>query len=143
MSHVVAIEALITDLDALEAACAELGLELVRNQKSYKWYGTSVGDFPLPTGFTAADLGKCEHAIRVKGTTGGYEIGVAKRRDGQPGYTLIYDFWGPGKALQDRAGDKCSRLVQEYTAARVVRGIRGARIERTMVAGKLRLQVTR
>lgn len=59
-----------------------------------------MGDYPLPKGFTKADLGKCEYAIRVKGAGGDtYEIGVVKRRDGKDAYTFLYDFYGGGNGL--------------------------------------------
>lgn len=107
----------IKDLDALAEAAAQLGCELVRGQKTYKWYGEFVGDSPMPTGFTRADLGKCDHAIRVKGKPGAYEIGVVKRRDGKPGYTLLWDFWNGGHGLEEAIGKDGRKLRQEYPLA--------------------------
>ena len=71
MSHVATINIEVKDLDALGIAAGRIGLELVRGQKEYRWYGQSVGDYPLPAGLTEADLGVCEHAIRIAGTHGG------------------------------------------------------------------------
>lgn len=114
MSHVVSISIQIHDLDALEAAVKELNATLIRNQKTYAWYGRHVGDFPLPNGFTKDMLGKCEHAIRLNGhKSNDYEIGVAKNPTGQ-GYTLLYDFWGPGQKLKTALGDGLGKLVQLY-----------------------------
>ena len=45
----------VKDLDALADACQRLGCVLNRNQATYRWWGSSVGDYPLPAGFTAAD----------------------------------------------------------------------------------------
>lgn len=108
MSHVATINVEIKSLDDLEAACRSLGLELVRDQKTYRWYGRSVGDYPLPAGFAAEELGTCEHAIRVPLSVVGadrcYEIGVVKRRDGRPGYTLLWDFFDGGRC-QFAVGD--------------------------------------
>ena len=68
MSHVTVIAVELKDLDALKAVCAALGLEFRENQTTYRWYGRHVGDFPIPEGLTKADLGRCDHAIAVKGT---------------------------------------------------------------------------
>jgi hypothetical protein len=117
MSHVAKIELEIRDLDALASACKSLGLELVKGQQAYKWYGTVVGNYPLPEGFSKKDLGKCEHAVRIPGNSAAYEIGVARRRDGRPGYTLLWDFWRGGFGLQDKVGDGGNKLKQSYAAA--------------------------
>jgi len=76
MSHVEDIDIEITDLKALAAAVAELGAIYTPNQKSNAWFGRSVGDYPLPAGFTAEMLGKCEHAISLPCCR--YEIGVVR-----------------------------------------------------------------
>ena len=114
MSHIAEVDLLVQDLDALERACARLGLEFVRHQSTYRWYGRSVGDYPLPTGFTAHDLGRCEHAIRVSGNDQAYEIGVAPRRDGKPGYVLLWDFYQGGYGLMEHVGEGAHRLQQTY-----------------------------
>ena len=124
MSHVARIEGLvIDDLDALGEAAKACGLELVPGQRTYRWFGRSVGDYPLPAGFTEADLGKCEHAIRVPGSKTAYEIGVVGRRDvngnALPGFELLWDFWSGGYGLRDLAGRNCQNLVQQYVAAGV------------------------
>lgn len=117
VSHIATVELEIKDLDALEAACRQLGLQFNRGQRTYKWYGTRVGREPLPHGFKVEELGKCEHAISVPGNSKAYEIGIAQRRDGQPGYTLLYDYWQGGYGLIEKVGDeKCGKLTQEYAA---------------------------
>jgi hypothetical protein len=116
MSHVATIDLEIKDLEALERACKNLGLELVKDQATYKWYGRHIGDYPVPEGFSVQDLGKCEHAIRVKGNPTAYEIGVTKRRDGKPGYTLLWDFWQHGFGLEAKIGAKGGLLKQNYSA---------------------------
>ena len=118
MSHVVLIEDLdVTDLTALATAASMLGLELVRDQQAYKWYGRFVGDHPMPAGFEAQDLGRCEHVLRIPNDARAYEIGVVRRKDGKPGYTLLYDFYGPGRALKDRIGADGGLLKQAYASA--------------------------
>src|ERR1035437_5141802 len=99
MSHVTTIAIEIRDLNVVKEICQELGLEFKENQKTYKWYGTHVGDYPLPAGFTKADMGKCDYAIRLKGNTQAYEVGVVKSKTGS-GYQMIWDFWAGGQGLQ-------------------------------------------
>jgi ribosomal protein L34 len=105
----------IKDLDALEKACNEMGLEFIPNQKTYKWWGHHVGDYPLPKGFSKADMGKCDHAVRIKGDSEAYEVGIVKRRDGRPGYTMLFDFFAGGKGLMKKIGDNADLLTQEYS----------------------------
>ena len=136
MSHLVTETMEIHDLDALAEAAEACGMELVRDQQTFKWYGRSVGDYPLPAGFTADDLGKCSHAVRVKGVgSQTYEIGVVERRDAAgnrlPGYSLLYDFWRGGFGLLAAAGKECSYLKQQYTLA----GIKKTLGNRWRVAG--------
>jgi ribosomal protein S17E len=122
MSHVETVNVVITDLKALDAACARLGVALVKDKTTYNWFGVSVGDYPVPAGFKAADLGKCEHAIQVPGAH--YEIGVvpARNPDGTvaKGYTLLYDFYGSGgrhdgQKLQKKFGTGLTKLVDAYS----------------------------
>ena len=115
MSHVTKIDTEIKDLNALAQACEELGLELVLGKKDYRWFGRFIGDSPLPRGFRKDELGKCEHAIRVKNAKGDtYEVGVVKRRDGRNGYTLLYDYWAGGNGLIEKIGNGASTLTREY-----------------------------
>ncbi len=113
MSHIAKIELEITDIETLKLVCERLGLQFIENQTSYSWYGTWVGDSPLPEGITHYDLGKCDHAIRVPGAQ--YEIGVV-RRDKK--YTLLWDFWHQG-GLEQRIGKNAGLLKQAYTIERV------------------------
>lgn len=120
MSHVVKIELVIQSLSALKAACARLGLHFMQDQKTYAWWGTSMGDFPMPEGFTETDLGRCEHAISQTGNAsfnnhGGsnYEIGVVRRRDGKPGYVLLWDFIDHN-LTEKVGGQTADKLRQAY-----------------------------
>jgi hypothetical protein len=147
MSHITAIAIEIKDLAALEAATKELGAELIRNQHTYKWYGTSVGDYPLPAGFTADMLGKCEHAIRLPGNN--YEIGVVRNPLKPSTFTLLYDFWGyggqhDGHKLKAHFGDGLKKLVQLYGvhAATIAARSRGHAVARqTLPNGSIKLQI--
>lgn len=121
MSHVTRISVEVKDLDTLEAACKRIGCELIRDKRTYAWYGRSVGNTALPEGFTEADLGKCDHAIRVPGAP--YEVGVVSRRDGRHGYTLLWDSWVNG-GLERELGADAGRLVQAYGAEATTRAAR-------------------
>jgi hypothetical protein len=91
-----------------------MGLEFRRGQSTYRWFGRKIGSDPLPVGFKESDLGKCEHALSVKGNLGAYEIGIVKRRDGRPGYSLLVDWWDGAKGLTEKVGDNANMLRQGY-----------------------------
>ncbi|MBB4635929.1 hypothetical protein [Longimicrobium terrae] len=150
MSHIATVNLDVLDLDALAQAAQRLGLELVRDQKTYRWYGVNLGGNTLPAGFSAEDLGRCDHALRLVGAEemhpAPYEIGVSRRRDGQPGYLLFWDFWAGGFGLQARVGENCRRLRQEYAC---VQAMQTAMADQFAVEtlrredGSVRLQFTR
>lgn len=155
MSHITAIAIEIKNIDALEAACKELGATLVRHQRTYKWFGSSVGDYPLPPGFTTAMLGHCEHAIHLPGVN--YEIGVVRNPLNTSTFTLLYDFWGygaragmseagqhDGHKLKAHFGDGLRQLVQLYGvhAATLAARARGHSVARqTLPNGSIKLQI--
>jgi len=121
MSHVAKIDIKITDLDALEKAAADCGLELVRGQKTYKWYGRWVDDYSANDaaykhGIKPADYGSCDHAIRIPGNSMAYEVGVVKNPNGE-GWVLIWDFWNGGHGLQAKLGGAkdCFKLQDAYS----------------------------
>jgi hypothetical protein len=145
VSHVVTLDVEIRDLEALRDAAAALGLEFREGQQTFRWWGKHVGDYALPAGFTAEDMGKCEHAISLPNNPSAYEVGVVRRRDGRPGFSLMFDFYGGGKGLMNAVGSKCGRLVQEYAAQVVVKQAgRNWRVTRTQAAdGALRLTLHR
>ena len=124
MSHVAEVAVTITDLDALEEACAQLGLELIRGQTTFEWYGKFMNDYNDPQraaavrGYDPAKFGQCEHAIRRKGCApGDYEIGLVRRNDGKPGYAVLFDSYGTGRLLERAAGADLTGLRDHYTAA--------------------------
>jgi hypothetical protein len=120
MSHVSEIELKILSLDALKAACARLGLEFVEGQKTYKWYGTWVGDYPKPEWVKLEDLGKCQHAIKVPGAS--YEIGIVEH---QGEIKLLWDFYFTG-GLEAKLGKSGGRLIQAYSVEQAKRTARKA-----------------
>jgi hypothetical protein len=108
MSHVVTIKTELKSFGSIIKACQRLGWEFLEGQKTYKWYGHFVGDYPLPEGFKEEDLGKCDHAIKVPGAS--YEIGVIQKGDK---YIITYDFWD--ETLKDLVGGTgCPKFVQAY-----------------------------
>lgn len=100
---------------------------MVRDQRSYRWYQTFVGDTPLPPGVKVEDLGKCEHAIRVKGADSRtYEVGLVRNEAGT-GWSCRYDYYAGGGGLMEKIsaksarGQDCLRLIHEYSAVKAMR----------------------
>jgi len=146
MSHVATVDLHIMDMAALKAACETLGLEFREGQLTFRWYGTIVGDYPLPQGFAVSDMGQCEHAIGIKDNDRAYELGVVRRRDGKPGYLLMYDNWRGGFGLEATIGQKAGKLKQQYAAQVAASQARkqGYRVSQSHQAdGSLRLVCTR
>ena len=146
MSHVAAVDLEVKDLEALDAACERLGtVELARDVHQYKWWGTHVGDYPIPAGFTKAELGRCDHVIRLKGNRSAYEVGVVQK-DGR--YQLLWDFYGQhGAALQKAIGKdgallKCAYGTEAAKRAARRQGFRVVR-EQVLANGKVKLTVQR
>ena len=74
-------------------------------------------------GFDPKLFGTCLHAIRLKDhKAGDYEIGLVARRDGRPGWELVYDAWGcSGRRLEEKAGKALATLKDEYAAATTIK----------------------
>lgn len=136
MSHVATVELDIKDLAALKTACAELGLELMEGQRTYQCWGTGktldrleayqrhAGKL-MPDGFKLEEMGQCEHAIRLKGQQGQYEIGLAARRDGRTGYQLLCDISG-AYGIVKKIGKDFAKLRQGYAVEVAVRAAKRA-----------------
>lgn len=113
MSHVVKVDLVIRDLDALEEACGDLGVELVRGKTTFRsFFG------PAP----------CEHCITLAGATDIHEIGLVARTDGEAGWELQLDPWketasGFGR-MEERVGEDCIRLRRAYAERAAVRKMR-------------------
>lgn len=114
MSHVTTIHCEDEyDIASLKQMCHDMGWTFCENQRTYKWFGRHVGDYPVPEGFTLEDMGKCDHAIRIPGAA--YEIGVVKKGDK---WKLVWDFWGSG-GLPQKLGKNAEVLKQAYRTAKV------------------------
>ena len=141
MSHVASVKCFVTDLNALEAVAKKLGMELVRDAKTYAWFGSWVGDFrgstaAVDNGHRPEDFGKCVHKLRrADHQQGMYEIGVVARVDGKPGFELVYDNWGSGgAAIETKCGKGLATLKNELAAEVTLRTMirQGYRVTRSV-----------
>jgi hypothetical protein len=147
MSHVVKVNLVIKDLVALREACTQLGIELELlpveqgnlNPHKFNWWGYSVGNYPLPEGMKAEDIGKCAHRIKVKGSN--WHIGLYQVSPGK--YIPVYDFFGSqGEKLQEAIGKNGEKLKQAYAVALLKRVAlqRGMSVSTTQLAdGSIRM----
>ena len=150
MSHVATVDVEIKNLEWLAQACQKIGLEWLPEQTTYRWFGVSVGDFPLPAGFSKEELGHCDHAIGLPTSSSpraseAYQIGVVKRRDGRPGWSLLWDFYEGGKGLQNVVGEGCCQLIKSYTsiAVRETALRQGLRVsEQQLADGSIRMTLS-
>lgn len=99
MSHTAKIPNVkVNDLDALYRAAADIGLQLVRGQKTYKTYSTQ----------------KCDHAIVNMNDRQMYELGVVKEGDH---YNLMQDTFAGGRGMVGLlGGHEAPKLIQSYAA---------------------------
>lgn len=148
MSHVASVECRITDLEALKVAADKLGFEFVEDQKTFKWYGRWLNDWSdrsrgaVFKGHNPKTFGKCSHALRLKSRSGmDYEVGIVPAPNGEEGYDLIYDSYGPGRNLESVGGKDMSKLSNEYLATKAEGELerRGYRVEREDEQGVITL----
>ena len=98
MSHISQIAIEVKDIDALEIACRERGVELRREQKTFRT-------------FRGAQT-KCDMAIVDPTNNRAYEIGVVLGKDGV--YKLQTDEWQGGLGMNEKVGDRAGLLLQRY-----------------------------
>jgi hypothetical protein len=75
-----------------------------------------------------------------------YEIGVVPRRDGKPGWLLLWDFFAGGFGLRGAIGDGAGKLKQAVATAASIRVMKqqGFRVHQEKLAnGSVKLQFTR
>lgn len=100
MSHITKIQVEINeDLDVAEKAGRRVGLQLNRNQRSFRAY---------------ASHNQCDHAFSVVGNEQAYEMGLKRRTDGKAGYELLWDSWSGGYGLVDKVGQDANLFKQAY-----------------------------
>jgi hypothetical protein len=147
MSHVVSINTEIRDIEAVKAACLELGLVFKEGQTSIRWYGKWVGDYDAENaayklGIKPEQYGTCDHAIEVPGCK--YDIGLLKN-PATGGYKIYFDFWGEGQKIQTAIGEKGGKLMQHYNVSKATMALRakGHMVQRkTSASGNIKLVVT-
>jgi len=136
MSHVAAVKTKVTDLEALKAACAELGFVFNANKKSYRWWGRWEDDSPIPEHlftpaeaarikamsreerrkFMGAFLATCDHSISIPGAD--YEIALRTMEDGS--YSLGFDWYQQEALLAAIGGPSAPKLVQGYAKQKLL-----------------------
>ena len=119
MSHVMLIDVVVRDLDALEVAAVRCGLELRRGQRTFRWYGRWMNDFHATDaafrhGVPPESYGTCEHALAIPGDAHAYEVGLIRAPDGR-GFRLLWDGWD--RRLEPLIGASGGRLMQQYAVA--------------------------
>lgn len=101
MSHITKIKNVkVTNLDILERACSNLGVELRRGQDSFLNF--------------AGRRSECSHAVVVPENDTAYELGIVANDDGS--FHFEMDNWDGGKGLCALVGLDASKLRQEYSA---------------------------
>ena len=122
MSHFVSIETQIKDLEALQDACRELGVELTSDTEA-RGIGTKQ---------------KSERVIRLKGP-----CDIAVQREANGSYTLTTDWWGG--YVEKEVGVRYGRLLQLYAVHKATREARrkGLSVQRTRLRnGAIKLTLT-
>ncbi len=115
MSHIVTVSVELRDLAAVKAACQRMGWQLVENQRTFRWYGRYVGDFPAfekqlrSLGIKTEDYGKCTHAIKVPGCE--YEIGLVQKGSQ---FIPLWDSWCTGGLDKIATENGMGGFVQAY-----------------------------
>lgn len=160
MSHIATVDVQIRDLDALDRACQRLGLEFIRDQTTYKWWGNtgpranlSVAEltaalrkfdtsFERPDFMSADDwrAGKCLHAIGLPGSDHGFEIGLTRSADGS--LRLLGDLSMLGTDFSKKVGGAlCGKLVQSYSVevAKRAMQLKGFQVSERVVNGQLQV----
>jgi len=114
MSHVAvqetkAGEPMFADLEALQMAARMCGLRLVE-RSTYHWYGRHVGDYPLPPGMSADELGRNARFVLeadperfadygLPPHARPYDLGLVEDPNNPGAFVPVYDFWAEGMGL--------------------------------------------
>jgi hypothetical protein len=99
MSHFTTIHTQIKDIEALKAACRELGLELLENAQARGY---------------ADKTRQGEYVIRLKGP-----FDIALNRAPSGAYEFVADWWGGH--IEKEAGKNGSRILQYYGVHKTTR----------------------
>ena len=123
MSHISKIELEVKDLNTLSYACNRLGLQMVKEQKSFRWYGQKAGT--------------CDHLIRVPDAE--YEIGIV-RSNGL--YELQCDYFD--RNIGKYIGENGGLLKQAYAIekTKIEARLKGYSVIEKKIETGIRLHVT-
>jgi hypothetical protein len=155
VSHITEGRLQVSNLESVREGGEAAGFVFMENQRTHAWYGVFMNDSEEGRRVAAErgvhNLGRCDHALRLKDHRPGldYEVGVVANPDGT--YSLLYDTWGPGARLEaETAGGRgLSRLKQECAVAEQQRAAvalqrAGFRMVREdLLGGTVRLRYTR
>lgn len=127
MSHKTLVDARINreHLDCLEEAANKFGADLMRDQRTFKMYGS-----PKP----------CFHAIRLRDNPNAYEIGLEQVEAHDPDtFRFACDFFDG--QLTRAFGPNLENLTNEYLAAVGMKKFaeQGAHVEREQVGQRIEL----
>ncbi len=102
MSHFTTIKTQIKDIEALKAACAEMGLSVLQNTEARGYYENKI---------------KGEFVIQLKGP---YDIAINKQPDGS--YGLTADLWNGH--VEQEVGKNYGKLLQLYAVHKAMKEAR-------------------
>ena len=102
MSHFVTIKTQIRDIEALRAACSELGLTVLQNAKARGYGGSEV---------------QADYVIRLKGP---FDVALNQQKDKT--HALSTDWWGGH--VEKEIGKDYSKLMQLYAGHKAIREAR-------------------
>lgn len=133
MSHIAEVNLELKDLDALAKAADALGLELVRDCKTFNYYGGAKDP--------------AVHKLKLKGASAGaYEIGLRYTDGSQTAFQPAWDTFGQhGAALVRAAGRDCVELKKRYAAEVAAKELRrkGYSVKITTQDQGLRVRATK
>ena len=121
MSHFTTIKTQIRDTEALQAACTELGLELVPNAEARGYHTRTT---------------KGEYVIRLKGP---YDVALNRQPDGSFGFTTD---WFAGH-VEAEVGPNFGKLTQFYAVnkATIEARKKGWTVQRKQVGDNIKLTI--
>lgn len=104
MSHIAEVNLELKDLNALAKAADALGMELVRDARTFNYYGGAKDP--------------CVHKLRLKNAgQGAYEIGLRYTDGTQKAFAPAWDTFGQhGANLVKAVGRECVELKKRYAA---------------------------
>ena len=149
MSHLATISVQIKDIEAMKAACAELGWTFSEGKQNYRWWGSEFPKSKQAKEALAAMsteqralAGRCEHSISMNGCQ--FDIGLVKT---DTGYSIVADdlvYLSSWNKQFDKLGEGASKLLQLYGVhkAQIEAKKRGLLFTRKQVGSKIQCTVS-